>query len=214
MWDDPRYYAQQADHPAAYVSWDDAQAYVAWLKEETGDQRYRLLSEAEWEYATRAETSSLYAFGDTITKEQANFDSDGTVSVGSYDANGFGLYDVHGNVWEWVEDCWHPNYDGLPADGSAWEEPSCDDQVLRGGAWDSDDTSLLRSAQRGTGSKDEHFNNVGFRIARMLTPRLTIANLTSKTNIVLVHGDTPVSAQVQVVINVDMQSLRDTKTDE
>ena len=206
VWDDPRYYAQQADHPAAYVSWNDAQAYVAWLKEETGNQRYRLLSEAEWEYATRAGTTSLYAFGDTITQAQANFDSDGTVSVGSYDANGFGLYDVHGNVWEWVEDCWHPNYNGLPTNGSTWEEPSCDDQVLRGGGWDSDDTSLLRSAQRGTGSKDERFNDVGFRIARTLTPRLTIASPKADTDIVLVHGDTPVSAQVQVVINVDMQS--------
>ena len=205
VWDDPRYYAQRADHPAAHVSWSDAQAYVEWLKEETGDQRYRLLSEAEWEYVARAGTTSMYSFGDMVTKSQANFDSGGAVSVGDYDANNFGLYDFHGNVWEWVGDCWHSNYDGLPADGSAWQETSCTNQVLRGGAWDSNDPSLLRSAQRGTGSKDEHFNNVGFRIARTLIPRLTIASPTSDTNILLRYRDTSVSTQVEVVINVEME---------
>ena len=205
VWDDPRYYAQRADHPAAHVSWEDAQAYVEWLKEETGDQRYRLLSEAEWEYVARAGTSSMYSFGDTVAKSQANFDSDGAVSVGDYDPNDFRLHDFHGNVWEWVEDCWHPNYDGLPADGSAWREPSCNDQVLRGGAWDSENPSLLRSAQRGTGSKDEHFNNVGFRIARTLIPRLTIASPTSDTNILLRYREASISTQVEVVINVDME---------
>ena len=206
VWNDPRYYAQNADHPAAYVSWDDAKAYVRWLSAETR-QDYRLLSETEWEYATRARTTSLYSFGDTITPDDANYNSQGTVSVGSYDANGFGLYDVHGNVWEWVEDCWHPNYRGLPEDGSAWEETSCNDQVLRGGAWDSTNESLLRSAQRGIGSQDLRVNNVGFRVAQMIRPRLTIANLTANTNIMLLHRGVETSpTDVEVVLNVDMGS--------
>ena len=207
VWNDPRYYAQQADHPAAYVSWNDAQAYAAWLSAETG-QLYRLLSESEWEYVTRAGTETAYSFGDMITAADANYNSEGTVPVGSYRANGFGLYDVHGNVWEWVEDCWHPNYSGLPEDGSAWDT-SCENDamfMLRGGAWDSTNESLLRSAQRGTGSKDRRFNNVGFRVARTLTPRLTIANLTSDTNIILLHGDISVPTEVEVVLNVDMGS--------
>ena len=143
-----------------------------------------------------------------ITAADANYNSEGTVPVGSYRANGFGLYDVHGNVWEWVEDCWHPNYIGLPEDGSAWDT-SCENDamfMLRGGAWDSTNESLLRSAQRGIGSQDRRFNNVGFRVARTLTPRLTIANLTANTNIILLHGDISVSNDVEVVLNVDMGS--------
>ena len=206
-WNDPRYYAQNTEHPAAYVSWEDAKAYVAWLSRETG-QLYRLLSESEWEYATRAGTTSTYSFGDTITPDDANYNSQGTVSVGSYDANAFGLYDVHGNVWEWVEDCQHQNYNGLPTDGIAWDM-SCENDtmfMLRGGAWDSTNESLLRSAQRGIGSQDLRVNNVGFRVAQMIRPRLTIANLTANTNIMLLHGDVPSPTDVEVVLNVDMGS--------
>ena len=206
VWDDFGYYAQRADFPAAHVSWQDAQAYLEWLREETGDLQYRLLSESEWEYVARAGTTSLYSLGDTITKSQVNFDSDGAVSVGDYDPNDFGLHDVHGNVWEWVEDCWYSNYNGLPEGGSARRETSCNSRVLRGGAWDSDDTALLRSAQRGKGSQDKHFNNVGFRIARAVIPRLTIASPTLNTNILLRYRDISVSTQVEVVINVDMES--------
>ena len=207
VWNDPRYYARNIEHPAAYVSWQDAQAYVRWLSAETG-QQYRLLSESEWEYATRARTETAYFFGDTITTADANYNSQGTVPVGSYDANAFGLYDVHGNVWEWVEDCQHQNYNGLPTNGSAWDS-SCENDtifMLRGGAWDSTNESLLRSAQRGIGSQGRRFNNVGFRVARTLTTRLTIANLTPDTNIILLHGDISVSTDVEVVLNVDMGS--------
>ena len=209
VWDDPQYYAQQADHPATHVSWDDAQAYLQWLNGETG-QNYRLLSESEWEYVARADTTSIYSLGDMITEEQANFNSDGTVSVGSYSANDFGLHDVHGNVWEWVQDCFNADYTGLPTDGSATEgEENCEEElvaILRGGAWDSD-ASLLRSAQRGRGSKNSSFDNVGFRVARTLSPRLTIANLTPDTTIALLQGDIVGSTEVEVVINVAMQSL-------
>ncbi len=208
VWNDPEYYARNTDHPATYVSWDDAQKYVRWLSAETG-QEYRLLSESEWEYVARAGTTSLYSFGDTIRKDQANFNSVGTVPVGSYPANDFGLHDVHGNVWEWVEDCWHQSYNDLPTDGSAWDT-SCEgtdtESVLRGGAWDSATPLLLRSAQRGLGSETRHFDNVGFRIARTLKPRLTIASPQPDTNIMLLHGGVSGSTQVQVVINIAMRS--------
>ena len=176
MWDDPKYYAQKADHPATYVSWRDAQAYIDWLREETQDQRYRLLSESEWEYAARARTTTDYYFGNTISTRQANFaDSNinGTTAVGSYPANDFGLHDVHGNVWEWMEDCFSNNYEDIPDNSNAvvdeniCEEPN--NRILRGGAWDSDNISLLRSAQRGMGSRNRRFDNVGFRIARTIS---------------------------------------------
>ena len=113
------------------VSWDEAKAYVGWLSRKTGE-RYRLLSEAEWEYAARAGTAGPFHFGSTISTDQANYDGNytygsgrkgvyrkKTVPVGSFPANGFGLHDVHGNVREWVEDCWHDSYAGAPTDGSA-----------------------------------------------------------------------------------------------
>jgi formylglycine-generating enzyme required for sulfatase activity len=107
--------------PVINVSWDDAQAYMAWLAEATG-KPYRLPSEAEWEYATRAGTTTRYAFGDEITEKEANFGGTvgKTTEVGSYPANAWGLHDIHGNVVEWVEDIWHNSYQGAPADGSAW----------------------------------------------------------------------------------------------
>ena len=116
----------RGQRPAINVNWDDAQAYVAWLSRETGE-RYRLLSEAEWEYATRAETQTRYHWGDSVVRNRANcdgcgsrLDNDRTAPVGSFPANGFRLHDMHGNVWEWVEDCWHGSYDGAPSEGSAW----------------------------------------------------------------------------------------------
>ena len=111
--------------PVINVSWNDAKAYVAWLSRQTG-RAYRLLSEAEWEYAARAGTTTPFSTGRTITSDQANFNSNRigqyrqqTVPVGLFSANGFGLHDMHGNVAEWVEDCWHENYVGAPVDGSA-----------------------------------------------------------------------------------------------
>ena len=110
--------------PVINVSWQDAQAYIAWLSQETG-RTYRLPSEAEWEYACRAGTTSRYTFGDAITSDDANYADlalGRTSEVGAYPANEWGLHDMHGNVWEWVEDDWHENYRGAPTDGSAWKD--------------------------------------------------------------------------------------------
>jgi formylglycine-generating enzyme required for sulfatase activity len=127
--------------PVINVSWNDAQAYIAWLSQETG-RTYRLPSEAEWEYACRAGTTTRYSFGDMITPENANHLDSGlsrTSEVGAYPANPWGLHDMHGNVWEWAEDDWHENYRGAPADGSAWKDAGAGRNprrcVLRGGSW-------------------------------------------------------------------------------
>ncbi len=122
--------------PVINVSWDDALRYLAWLSRITG-KPYRLLSEAEWEYAARAGTTTAYPWGDEIGKGNANcigcgVDEHAPSPVGSFKPNAFGLYDVNGNVWQWVEDCYHDNYDGAPTDGSAWTSEPCKLRVLRG----------------------------------------------------------------------------------
>ena len=172
-WRSPGFLLQGDDHPVVYVNWDDARAYVAWLSGETG-QRYRLLSESEWEYVARAGTSTRYWWGDGIGRNRANcdgcgsrWDDRGTAPVGSFSANGFGLHDVHGNVYEWVEDCWNDSYAGAPTDGSAWESGDCDRRVLRGGSW-SGIPRFLRSANRGRYVSDSRSNLTGFRVARTL----------------------------------------------
>jgi formylglycine-generating enzyme required for sulfatase activity len=158
--------------PVINVSWHDAQAYVAWLAEATG-KPYRLPSEAEWEYAARAGTTTRYAFGDAITEREANFDGSigKTTEVGAYPANPWGLYDMHGNVWEWVEDIWHDSYQGAPADGSAWTEgegkESSRIRVDRGGSWNYDPGDL-RSAGRYWIDPGYRGLYLGFRVARTL----------------------------------------------
>src|SRR5262249_31247231 len=122
----------RAQHPIIGVSWLDAQQYLIWLLKRTG-LKYRLLTEAEWEYAARAGTMTAFSTGETISGDDANFDAgytygDGqkgkyrkrTTRVGSFKPNAFGLYDMHGNVWEWVQDCWHKDYAAAPDEGSAW----------------------------------------------------------------------------------------------
>ena len=164
-WQDPRF-TQTDDHPVVCVSWNNAQAYAKWLSGKTG-HNYRLLTEAEWEYVARAGTTTAYHFGNTIDTTQANYSSAGTVQVGSYDPNKFGLYDVHGNVWEWVEDCWNLYDDDTPTDGSAREGCRATEPIVkRGGSW-SNDFGPLRSANRDPGQQDEEGSkNVnGFRIA-------------------------------------------------
>ena len=169
-WRNPGF-KQSANHPVVGVSWEDAQTYVYWLSMKTG-QNYRLLSEAEWEYVARAGTTTAYHFGPMILGNQANYEEkkDGTVVVGSYPANAFGLHDVHGNVWEWVEDCWYNDYNGAPLDGSAWTS-DCDDnpRVLRGGCWVGIPMTL-RSANRFKNFATSRNHFIGFRIARDLTP--------------------------------------------
>lgn len=152
--------------PAIYVSWDDAREYVQWLARKTG-RAYRLLSEAEWEYVARAGTAGAYAFGEHIWPAQANYYTRGTAPVGSYAPNAFGVYDMHGNVWEWTADCWHESYSGAPADGSAWTSGDCIRRVFRGGSWD-DYPWFLRSAERTQGSVSVRLNDLGFRVARSL----------------------------------------------
>jgi formylglycine-generating enzyme required for sulfatase activity len=152
--------------PVINVSWNDAQVYVRWLSETTG-QTYRLLSEAEWEYAARAGTTTRYWWGDEISPEDANYGGNvgKTTLVGSYPANPWGLFDVHGNVWEWAEDCWKERYEGAPADGSAWTTEDCSRRVLRGGSWISGPEDL-RAAFRYGGDPDIRLIRIGFRVAR------------------------------------------------
>jgi len=160
----------KANRPVINVDWNDAKAYAAWLSKKTGHP-YRLLSEAEWEYAARAGTKTKYAFGDTITTRQANFSGDNylqqTVPVGSYQPNAWGLYDMHGNVWEWVEDCYHGSYSGAPSNGSAWATGSCASRVIRGGSWVGSSRSL-RSAGRVGFDPSYRDSYLGFRITRTL----------------------------------------------
>ncbi|MGK5080529.1 SUMF1/EgtB/PvdO family nonheme iron enzyme [Janthinobacterium sp. HLX7-2] len=178
-WDNPGF-VQTDLHPVVGVSWNDAQLYLAWLGECTGRQ-YRLPSEAEWEYACRAGTRTAFNVGDTISTEQANYDGlyvynggprgvyrGGTSPLGTFAPNPWGLFDMHGNVWEWVQDVVHDNYAGAPVDGSAWEEGSDSSRrILRGGSW-LYHPRYLRSALRNGFSTVFSNDIVGFRVARTL----------------------------------------------
>jgi len=172
-------FAQGDDHPVVCISWNDAQAYVRWLSQ-VSHHSYRLLSEAEREYATRAGSTTTFWWGDSLSGDRANYDRTAadyrgsqrgegpraTVPVNSFFANAFGLYNVHGNVWEWVQDCQHDTYAGAPADGSPWvAKCNSDKRVLRGGAWVGDPAGL-RSASRNWFTPDFRFNASGLRVAR------------------------------------------------
>ena len=164
-WRNPGYPQTERD-PVVCVSWKDAQAYVKWLSKKTG-KAYRLLSEAEWEYVARAGTTTPFSTGVTISTEQANYHSSRTVPVGSFKPNAFGLHDLHGNVWEWVADCWNGSYAGAPTDGRAWESGECRLRVVRGGSWN--EPNALRSADRFGLASDVRYSIDGFRVARSLT---------------------------------------------
>ena len=152
--------------PVINVSWEDAQAYVSWLSGSTG-AAYRLPSESEWEYAARAGTETPFHTGATISTDQANY-SGRTTPVGTFAPNAFGLHDVHGSVWEWVEDCWHDSYRGAPRDGAAWTSSGdCGRRVLRGGSWNAYPGNL-RSAARYMHPTEHRNYHVGFRVARTL----------------------------------------------
>ena len=171
----------RGQQPVINVDWDDAQAYVAWLSQVTG-KTYRLLSEAEYEYATRAGTQTAYPWGDDIKLNgtaMANcndcgskWDHTKTAPVASFAPNRFGLYDMVGNVSEWTADCVHNNFDGAPANGSAWTigGDCINDRILRGGGW-TDAPRVLRSAARSANATVNRTNSVGFRVARTLDTR-------------------------------------------
>jgi formylglycine-generating enzyme len=187
-WHSPGF-PQTGRDPVVCVSWDDAQDYVSWLSAKTGHV-YRLPTEAEWEYAARAGTTTArygsdspaqlcrYSnVGDLDYAEQHPGDSgvnrtcrDGyafTSPVGSFPPNQFGLYDMLGNVMDWNEDCWNANYSGAPTDGTAWQSGDCGRRVVRGGSWDAD-LSVVRSANRRGIATSKRATSLGFRVARTL----------------------------------------------
>ncbi|SRR6266571_1223502 len=186
-WRNPGF-RQTDTEPVVCVNWDDAKAYAQWLTQKTG-KPYRLLTEAEWEYAARAGRQESRPWGDNPNEgcryaNVADYStktgvpgaggwvvhhcSDGrayTAPVGSYRPNAFGLYDMIGNAWEWTEDCWNDNYAGAPSDGSAWASGNCGLHVLRGGSWHND-SHIARSAFRGRYDTRFRRDNHGFRVAR------------------------------------------------
>ncbi len=172
--------------PVEKVSWNDAVEFCLRLSQKTG-QTYRLPSEAEWEYAARAGTTTPFYFGETITTDLVNYNGNHiyasapkgkyrqqTTDVGIFPPNAFGLYDMHGNVWEWCQDIWHDNYNGAPSDGSLWQSRekifsffSLKQRLLRGGSWDSY-PSICRCALRNGDNPNVVLNNVGFRVCAVL----------------------------------------------
>ena len=178
---------QTPSHPVTCIDWNGASAYAEWLSQETGEP-YRLLSEAEWEYAARAGSEQAFPFGADANEacgfmngadEDAPPDvssglalkcSDGaayTSRAGSYAANGFGLYDMHGNVWEWTRDVWHTSYNGAPQTGRAWDSGQSSERVIRGGSWFTYDFWLRSASRKGFDPADRRYD-VGFRVARDL----------------------------------------------
>jgi formylglycine-generating enzyme required for sulfatase activity len=155
-----------SNKPVQNINWYEAMEFCTRLSAKTG-KHYTLPSEAQWEYACRAGTSTPYNFGltgsDQITRTDANFDSQQPVNVGSFCANNWGLYDMHGSVWEWCLDDWHENYENAPTDGSAWRETINSHKVLRGGSWDFN-PGYCRSAYRFDSHPDFQLNGVGFRV--------------------------------------------------
>ena len=175
-------FEQDGSHPVVCVSWDDAQAYVKWLSGKTG-KGYRLPSEAEREYVTRAGTITPFWWGKTISPDQANYNGtyvyagggakgkwrQKTVPVKSFKPNRWGLYQVHGNIWDWTEDCWSPSYEGAPTDGSARTTGDCSRRVFRGGSWFFN-AKMLRAAARLASAPGHRPFARGFRVARTLSP--------------------------------------------
>ena len=180
------FFETAGDHPVTCVNWHDATAYAAWLSEKTGAS-YRLLTEAEFEYAARAGTTTPYYTGTSVTPQDGNYgpprgpaaasaETDAwafTAPVGQFPANAFGLYDMAGNVFEWLQDCRAFDYEGAPADGSAWapaDEPdACEVAQLRGGSWQSGPFSL-RSSNRDQNFRSARLNQYGIRVAKDLAP--------------------------------------------
>jgi formylglycine-generating enzyme required for sulfatase activity len=163
------------NRPVERVSWDEAQEFCARLSQATG-KAYRLPSEAQWEHACRAGSTTPFAFGATLNSDIVNYDGNytygngkkgvyrsQTADVGSFPPNAWGLYDMHGNVWEWCEDRWHENYNGAPTDGTAWIDNSTENKLLRGGSW-GNFPGGCRSAYRSNFSRDYRLDFIGFRV--------------------------------------------------
>jgi formylglycine-generating enzyme required for sulfatase activity len=186
-WRNPGF-PQNGSHPVVCVSFNDAKAYAAWLAKKTG-KSYRLLSEAEWEYAARAGSTTRYPFGDnddefcrhgngadrTVKKGMPDWTvlpcDDGhlyTAPGGTFRANAFGLHDMLGNAWQWMQDCYNPTYKDAPADGSASTAGDCESRVLRGGSWASNPRHLRSAARIGNNPDVRGNSRVGFRVARTL----------------------------------------------
>ena len=186
-WKDPGF-PQGDDHPVVCVTWDEAQEYVHWLSQKTGHP-YRLLTEAEREYTARAGTTTAFPWGNEASHEHANYGKETccaplvsgrdrwefTSPVGSFPPNRFGLYDMHGNVFEWVQDCYDHSYAGHPTDGSAYDPKGCRYRVARGGVY-GDRPDVMRSAGRNYAPADDdtvtiaNYRSAGFglRVARAL----------------------------------------------
>jgi formylglycine-generating enzyme required for sulfatase activity len=162
--------------PAVNVSWNGAKQYAGWLSRVTGKE-YRLPTEAEWEYAARAGSTACYSWGEDPGKGNASCDGCGSrwdrqqaAPVGSFKPNALGLHDMHGNVWEWVEDSWHDTYEGAPTDGSAWlKDADPHYRVVRGGSW-RNDPEFIRAAVRVKRRTAVEFDTLGLRVARTLNP--------------------------------------------
>lgn len=158
------------ERPVVHVAWNDIHAFIDWLNAGTG-RRFRLPTESEWEYAARAGVTSLYPWGDSVDHGLVNNSVDAgtdtwayTAPVGRFPANAFGLFDMLGNVWEWVQDCRHASYVGAPRDGTAWVDGDCDSRVARGGSWGSTSRGVQLAARAAAA---EHFASMdlGFRLA-------------------------------------------------
>ncbi len=159
--------------PARDVSWDDAQRYLAWLGKLSG-KPYRLPSEAEWEYAARAGTTSRYWWGEQPVPGKANckdcgppWSPDGPAKAGTFGANPWGLHDMNGGVWEWVGDCWHSSFNDAPADARIWDQPHCSVRVIRGGSWREGNAYMVSSTRFKYDASVRHSQN-GFRVARAI----------------------------------------------
>lgn len=163
----------RGNQPVINVSWKDAHAYIDWLNRKTG-KKYRLLSEAEWEYSARAGTTTVYYWGNDVGLNHANCHGCGslggkkkTVPVDRFQPNAFGLYNMLGNVWEWTQDCWNDSYNGAPANGGSWNKGDCSLRVNRGGSW-LYGPSEMRAANRNYDPIRDRDSNDGFRVARTL----------------------------------------------
>ena len=166
-------YLDKETHPVLFVSWDDAYAYTQWLSKESGHV-YRLPTEAEWEYAARAGTDTRYPWGHDVGANNAHcFDCKTGLNprqatrIGRFEPNAFGVYDMTGNIFEWVHDCYHPTYQGAPTDGAIWEGGDCSNRIARGGAYTTTSKSI-RPAKRTKFKSQGVYDSVGIRLARDL----------------------------------------------